>query len=104
MISWLSHPPNQRGYPSKMKLSKLPARTRRRIFKLASHHLLDVDQVISIAIDVLYAALEGAVDLGPIAKKAKPETRSDKVTAVGDLLNAALTGQPRSPSILRHKR
>lgn len=73
-----------------MKLSKLPQRTRRRIWKLASNHLLDVEQVIGIAVDVLWSALEGGA---PVVMP-KPSTPSvvsnDQPQAIGDLINAAI--------------
>lgn len=77
-----------------MKLSKLPSRTRRRIWKLASNHLLDVEQVIGIAIDVLWAALEGGVSVA-LPKPPSPAVRKQEgPEAVGDLVNAAI-GQTR---------
>ena len=80
-----------------MKLSKLPKRTRSRIYKLATLHLLDVDQVIGIAVDVLFAALEGGPIIPMPAAKAKPRPRpaTDTPQAVGDVINAALQGSTR---------
>ena len=71
-----------------MKLSKLPKRTRTRIFKLATRHLIDVDQVIGIAVDLLYAALEDGHTSIPtqLAKKTSGCVRSP--TSVGDIIHA----------------
>jgi len=81
-----------------MKLSKLPKRTRTRIFKLATRHLIDVEQVIGIAVDLLYAALEDGSFNVPTQPAKKTPTSVTSPTSIGDILHAGTTETPRHNS------
>jgi hypothetical protein len=69
-----------------MKLKALPKRTRARLYELSTHHRLDVDQVITIAIDVLWTALEGHVIPMPRPDKKLKPARGLGITTVGSVL------------------